>query len=194
MEHSPYGLSVTLPVPFDTAVADATAALKAEGFGVLTTIDVQHTLKTKLNREFRKYLILGACNPSLADRALQAELEIGLLLPCNVIVYEADTGQSVVAAMAPLTALGVVGANPPLREVAREADERLRRALAALESATSRPYWEVRPTALIARYVAYPPDRFRDRYPCCIRKRVAKYARWPTPQQVQISRSVGSSP
>jgi len=140
MEHSAYGLRVTLPVPFDTAVADATAALKAEGFGVLTTIDVQHTLKTKLNREFRKYLILGACNPTLADRALQAELEIGLLLPCNVIVYEADTGQSVVAAMAPLTALGVVGANPPLREVAREADERLRRALAALESATSRPY------------------------------------------------------
>ena len=136
MEHSPYGFSVTLPVPFDTAVADATAALKAEGFGVLTTIDVQHTLKTKLNRDFRKYMILGACNPALADRALQAELEIGLLLPCNVIVYETGT-ESVVAAMAPLAALGVVGPNPALQEVAREADERLRRALAALESATS---------------------------------------------------------
>ena len=120
MEHSPYGLRVTLPVPFDTAVADATAALKAEGFGVLTTIDVQHTLKTKLNRDFRKYMILGACNPALADRALQAELEIGLLLPCNVIVYEAGTGQSVVAAMAPLAALGVVGANSALQDVARE--------------------------------------------------------------------------
>ena len=136
MEHSAYGLSVTLPVPFDTAVADATAALKAEGFGVLTTIDVQHTLKTKLNRDFRKYMILGACNPALADRALQTELEIGLLLPCNVIVYETGTGQSVVAAMAPLAALGVVGANSALQDVAREADERLRRALAALESAT----------------------------------------------------------
>ena len=135
MEHSPYGLSVTLPVPFDTAVADATAALKAEGFGVLTTIDVQHTLKTKLNREFRKYLILGACNPTLADRALQAELEIGLLLPCNVIVYEADTGQSVVAAMAPLVALGIVGANPALHDIAQDADARLRRALTALETA-----------------------------------------------------------
>ena len=108
MEHSAYGLSVTLPVPFDTAVADATAALKAEGFGVLTTIDVQQTLKTKLNRDFRKYMILGACNPALADRALQAELEIGLLLPCNVIVYETGTGQSGVAAMAPMAALGGV--------------------------------------------------------------------------------------
>jgi uncharacterized protein (DUF302 family) len=109
MEHSPYGLSVTLPVPFDTAVANATAALKAEGFGVLTTIDVQQTLKTKLNRDFRKYTILGACNPALADRALHAELEIGLLLPCNVIVYEAVTGQSVVAAMARSLRLGLWG-------------------------------------------------------------------------------------
>jgi uncharacterized protein (DUF302 family) len=136
MEHSPYGLSVALSVSFDTAVADTTAALKAEGFGVLTTIDVQQTLKTKLNRDFRKYVILGACNPALADRALQAELEIGLLLPCNVIVYEKASEQSVVAAMAPLVALGIVGANPALQEVAKEADERLRRALAALESAT----------------------------------------------------------
>jgi uncharacterized protein (DUF302 family) len=137
MEHSHYGLSVTLPVSFDTAVTDATAALKAEGFGVLTTIDVQQTLKTKLNRDFRKYVILGACNPQLADRALHAELQIGLLLPCNVVVYEAAGNQSVVAAMAPLVALGIVGANPALQEVAREADERLRRALAALEAAAS---------------------------------------------------------
>lgn len=134
MEQSPYGLSVTLPVSFDTAVADTAAALKAEGFGVLTSIDVQQTLKTKLNRDFRKYVILGACNPMLADRALQAELEIGLLLPCNVIVYEAAGEQTVVAAMAPLVALGIVGANPALQEVAREADARLRRALAALEA------------------------------------------------------------
>jgi uncharacterized protein (DUF302 family) len=137
MEQSQYGLSVTLPVPFDTAVADTTAALKAEGFGVLTTIDVQQTLKTKLNRDFRKYVILGACNPALADRALHAELEIGLLLPCNVIVYETSSERSVVAAMAPLVALGIVGANPTLHEVAKEADERLRRALAALEAAAS---------------------------------------------------------
>ena len=135
MEQSQYGLRVILPVSFDTAVADTTAALKAEGFGVLTSIDVQQTLKTKLNRDFRKYVILGACNPVLADRALHAELEIGLLLPCNVIVYETDSERTVVAAMAPLIALGIVGANPALQEVAKEADERLRRALAALETA-----------------------------------------------------------
>ena len=135
MEQSQYGLSVTLPIAFDTAVEDTTAALKAEGFGVLTTIDVQQTLKTKLNRDFRKYVILGACNPVLADRALQAELEIGLQLPCNVIVYETARAQSVVAAMAPLVALGIVGASPALHDVAREADERLRRALGALETA-----------------------------------------------------------
>lgn len=136
MKQSSYGLSVALPVPFDIAVAAATDALKAEGFGVLTTIDVQQTLKAKLDRDFRKYVILGACNPALADRALHAELEVGLLLPCNVIVYETDANQSVVAAMAPLAALGIVGANPSLHAVATEADERLRRALSALEAST----------------------------------------------------------
>ena len=138
MEQSAYGLSITLPVTFETAVQQVSAALKTEGFGVLTTIDVQQTLKTKLDREFRKYVILGACNPVLADRALHAELSIGLLLPCNVIVYEAAAGQSVVAAMAPLAALGIVGDNPELHEVAREADQRVRRALASLEAAVAR--------------------------------------------------------
>ena len=136
MEQSPYGLRVTLPVSFDTAVTDVTAALKAEGFGVLTTIDVQQTLKAKLDRDFRKYVILGACNPVLAERALHAELEIGLLLPCNVIVYEEAHDQTVVAAIAPLIALGMVGGDPALQEVAKEADQRLKRALATLEAAT----------------------------------------------------------
>ena len=134
MEESAYGLSITLPVAFEAAVEAATTALKAEGFGVLTSIDVRQTLKAKLDRDFRKYVILGACNPGLADRALHAELEIGLLLPCNVIVYEVSSAQSVVSAMAPLAALGIVGANPELQGVAREADQRLRRALASLES------------------------------------------------------------
>jgi uncharacterized protein (DUF302 family) len=135
MEESRYGLSVTLPVSFETAVERISAALKAEGFGVLTSIDVQQTLKAKLDRDFRKYVILGACNPVLADRALHAELAIGLLLPCNVIVYEGADKRSVVAAMAPLVALGIVGANPELHEVAKEADQRLRRAIASLETA-----------------------------------------------------------
>jgi uncharacterized protein (DUF302 family) len=101
---------------------------------VLTTIDVKQTLKAKLDRDFRKYTILGACNPPLADRALHAELEVGLLLPCNVIVYETSPSSSVVSAMAPIAALGLVGDNPALAEVAREADGRLRAALAQLEA------------------------------------------------------------
>jgi uncharacterized protein (DUF302 family) len=134
MEETHYGLRVVISLAYEEAVERAGAALKAEGFGVLTTIDVQQTLKQKLDREFRKYVILGACNPHLADRALHAELEIGLLLPCNVIVYEVAPGRSAVAAMAPIAALGIVGENSELQAVAREADERLRRALVSLET------------------------------------------------------------
>ena len=134
MEESRYGLRVKVNVPYESAVEQATAALKAEGFGVLTTIDVRQTLKQKLDKDFRRYTILGACNPALAHRAFEAELEIGLLLPCNVVVYETEPGRSVVSAMAPIAAMGVVGGNPALKDVAREADERLRRALKALEA------------------------------------------------------------
>jgi uncharacterized protein (DUF302 family) len=132
MNETRYGFRVELPVPFDTAVARATAALKTQGFGVLTTIDIRQTLKQKLDRDFRRYVILGACNPVLADKALHAELDIGLLLPCNVIVYERGDHDSTVAAMAPLPAMGMVG-NPELEAVAAEADTRLRAALAELE-------------------------------------------------------------
>lgn len=135
MEETRYGLRVVVPLAYEQAVERVSGALKAEGFGVLTTIDVKQTLKQKLDQEFRKYIILGACNPPLADRALRAELEIGLLLPCNVIVYETEPGRSAVAAMAPIAALGIVGENVELQAVAREADERLRRALGSLESA-----------------------------------------------------------
>ena len=135
MKETRYGLRVEIPVTYERAVELATAALKEQGFGVLTTIDVQQTLKQKLDRDFRKYVILGACNPPLADRALHAELEVGLLLPCNVIVYEASPGQSVVSAMAPMAALGIVGDNRELQTVAHEAEARLRRALDALEIA-----------------------------------------------------------
>jgi len=133
MQETRYGLKVSISVPYDEAVKRTTDALKSQGFGVLTTIDVRQTLKAKLDRDFRKYVILGACNPPLADRALQAELEVGLLLPCNVIVYETAPSSSVVAAMAPLTALDIVGDNPALATVAREADQRLRTALSQLE-------------------------------------------------------------
>ena len=134
MPGPPDGIRIAVALPWDATIARTTEALKAEGFGVLTTIDVQATLRTKLDREFRKYIILGACNPALADRALQAELEIGLLLPCNVIVYENGPTETIVAAMAPLAALGVVGENPALQAVAVEADARLRRALQSIET------------------------------------------------------------
>jgi uncharacterized protein (DUF302 family) len=135
METTRYGLRVDLNVPYERAVEDVTAALQQEGFGVLTSIDVQQTLKKKIDRDFRKYVILGACNPTLADRALHAELEIGLLLPCNVIVYERGPGMSSVAAMAPLPTMAMVG-NRDLDEVATEADSRLTRALRSLEGRT----------------------------------------------------------
>lgn len=137
MEETRYGLKATIGIPYEEAVSRAIDALKSQGFGVLTTIDVQATLKAKLDRDFRKYVILGACNPPLADRALSAELEVGLLLPCNVVVYEMNPSLSVVAAMAPLAALGIVGDNPALESVARDADERLRHALQALEAQES---------------------------------------------------------
>lgn len=132
MDETRYGLRVDLPVPFGVALEHATAALKQQGFGVLTTIDVRQTLKQKLDRDFRPYVILGACNPMLADRALHAELEIGLLLPCNVVVYERGPHESTVAAMAPITAMGLIG-NPDVVSVAKEADARLRAALAEIE-------------------------------------------------------------
>lgn len=137
MEDTRYGLRVDLDLPYDEAVGRTTTALQEEGFGVLTSIDVRETLKKKLDQDFRRYVILGACNPALAHRALQEELEIGLLLPCNVIVYERAPGTASVAAMAPLPAMGLIG-NPELEAVAREADARLRRALQRLEEASPR--------------------------------------------------------
>ncbi|HEX6049377.1 MAG TPA: DUF302 domain-containing protein [Gemmatimonadaceae bacterium] len=105
------------------------AELAKEGFGVLTEIDVRTTLKSKIGAEFRPYLIIGACNPTLAHKALTAEIDIGLLLPCNVIVYEADTpGETVIAAMDPIQALDLAG-NTAIRPVAEEARSRLVRAL-----------------------------------------------------------------
>ena len=125
-----YGFGATLDLPFDEAVARTKAALKDEGFGVLSEIDVRATLREKLDIDFEPYVILGACNPQLAHRALQAEHELGRLLPCNVIVH-AHEGRSAVAIVDPATMLGVVD-NPALRQVADEAKARLERVAAAL--------------------------------------------------------------
>jgi uncharacterized protein (DUF302 family) len=125
-----YGLDVTLNLPFDAAVERTTAALKAEGFGVLTKIDVKETLKQKIGAEFERYHILGACNPQLAYRALQVEHDLGLLLPCNVIVHEHDGGTKI-SIVDPAVMLGIVE-NPALTAVADEARLRLQRVVAAL--------------------------------------------------------------
>ena len=126
-----YGFRATLHVPYEEAIEQATAALKEEGFGVLTEIDVQATLKKKLDADFRRYVILGACNPKLAYQALQNELELGLLLPCNVIVYETNENQSVVSIVDPISMLGVVEKDE-LEDVANEAKARLSRVVKKL--------------------------------------------------------------
>ena len=126
------GFRTRLKLDYEQAVQAARAALQEEGFGVLTEIDVRATLKAKLAKDFRRYVILGACNPPLAHRALEADPSVGLLLPCNVIVYEEGDG-SVVAAVDPLGLLGVLD-NPALREVAQEAEARLRRVIKKLNA------------------------------------------------------------
>lgn len=128
-----YGLRREIDKPWKEAVEATRQALAAEGFGVLSEIDMKEKLKEKLDVEIEEYVILGACNPPLAYKALQSEQEIGLLLPCNVIVYEKN-GRSVVSAIDPDTMLSIVGDNAAVKEVAEDARERLKRVLARLES------------------------------------------------------------
>ena len=130
-QQQPYGFGVDVALPFDQAVEQVTAALKAEGFGVLTTIDVKQTMKQKLDVDFEPYTILGACNPQLAHRALEAEHGIGLLLPCNVVVHQHGDRTRVEAAD-PIAMLGVVH-NPAVQAIAEEAAQRLHRVIGALE-------------------------------------------------------------
>lgn len=130
---TPYGIGITVPLPYERAVERTKEALATEGFGVLTEIDVAATLKKKLDVDFRPYVILGACNPPLAYRALSAERDIGLLLPCNVIVYADDIpGRSVIAAMDPVEALRLSG-NEEIGPLAEDVKARLTRALEAVE-------------------------------------------------------------
>jgi uncharacterized protein (DUF302 family) len=120
----------SVPLSFEHALARTREALASEGFGVLTEIDVAATLRKKLDVEFRPYIILGACNPPLAHRALQAELDIGLLLPCNVIVYAADDpGATIVAGLDPVEALSLSG-NEAVQPIAEEVRSRLQRVVA----------------------------------------------------------------
>ncbi len=126
-----YGFTATVTDTFDVAVQRVTEALKVEGFGVLTEIDVQATMKKKLDIDQRPYKILGACNPKLAHQAIEAEPDIGLLLPCNVIVREAEDGSVVVGFMNPATVLGLVQ-RPELESLGAEVLSRMERVRDAL--------------------------------------------------------------
>jgi len=127
------GFQARLHLPYDQALARTVDALKAEGFGVLTEIDVQATMKQKLNVDFRPYKILGACNPPLAHRALSSNLDVGLLLPCNVTIYQ-DGDEVVVTAIDPIIMLGVMEDNPETIQVAAEAQAKLQRVIDNLVS------------------------------------------------------------
>lgn len=125
------GIRRTLNATYDEALVRVTEALKAEGFGVLTEIDIQQTLKQKIGADFRRYKILGACNPPLAHAALQTDVEAGLMLPCNVIVYEGDDDKAIVVAVDPEKSIAASG-NPKLTEVAQTVRAKLTRALDTL--------------------------------------------------------------
>jgi len=126
-----YYFSKVVDVPFDTAIERVTGALKAEGFGILTQIDVQKTMKEKLNVDFRRYRILGACNPPFAWKALQAEERIGTMLPCNVIVQETPRGEIEVSVVDPVSSMQAID-NAQLRPIAQTVQEKLRRVVESL--------------------------------------------------------------
>jgi uncharacterized protein (DUF302 family) len=127
------GLKAQLKMPFDDAIQRTTEALKAEGFGVITDVDIKATFKSKLDVDFRPYRILGACNPKLAHSALSSDAEVGMLLPCNVTVAEVEEGVVEVSAVNPLKMLDIVSSEA-VHEVAKDAYERLTRTISALQS------------------------------------------------------------
>ena len=126
-----YGFGKRVDLGFEAAIARVTEALQAEGFGIMTEIDVAATMKKKLGQEMPPYRILGACNPQFAHRALQAEPEIGALLPCNVVVRSDAAGHTIVEVMDPAAVLGLVG-RPEIEPIASEVRQRLQRVLAAV--------------------------------------------------------------
>jgi uncharacterized protein (DUF302 family) len=127
-----YYFSATLPLGFDEAIARTTEALKDEGFGIITEIDVKETLKKKLGIDFRRYRILGACNPGLAHEALEIEDKVGTMLPCNVVVQEVGDGKVEVAAVDPLASMAAID-NPKLQAVADGVGEKLQKVIARLQ-------------------------------------------------------------
>jgi uncharacterized protein (DUF302 family) len=131
-----YALSVSVPTSFGDAVTQTRSALADQGFGVLTEIDIAATMKAKLDLDLAPYLILGACNPQLAARALAADPAVGVLLPCNVVVRSAEENRTLVQAMDP-NIMRTVSDNPDLSDVAGQARQRLAIALAALTTATA---------------------------------------------------------
>ncbi|HEX9161497.1 MAG TPA: DUF302 domain-containing protein [Thermoanaerobaculia bacterium] len=131
MQTTAYGIRRIVDRPYDDTVASTRAALAAEGFGVLMEIDLREKLKEKLGVDFKRYVILGACNPPLAYKALQEEPDLGLLLPCNVIVYEQSAGRCVVAAIDAGSMLTITG-NDKLADVARQVGEKLERVIASV--------------------------------------------------------------
>jgi len=125
-----YFFSKHLDISFDDALSKVTAELKKEGFGILTEIDVRATLKEKLDVDFSRYVILGACNPHFAHKALQVEGKIGLMLPCNVVIQEIENGTVEVAAIAPLVSMQAVD-NPALQDIASEIQAKLQRVISS---------------------------------------------------------------
>jgi uncharacterized protein (DUF302 family) len=132
MEQTKYAFKTTVSLSFENTIQQVTDELKREGFGVLTEIDVKETLKKKLDVDFRKYRILGACNPPNAYKALQSETDIGLMLPCNVVVYEVAGGKTVVAAIDPVASMTAVQ-NSGLEATALEVRGKLQRVIEAME-------------------------------------------------------------
>lgn len=137
MNTADYGIRTVLDLSFDEAVERTKNALQTEGFGVLSEIDLRAKLGEKLGVEIDPYVILGACNPPLAYKALRAEPEIGLLLPCNVIVYATSGGRTVVAAIDPEAMLSVVGESTAMAEVGQDARARLMRVIESLKSVSA---------------------------------------------------------
>lgn len=127
-----YYYTKSVDYPFDQAITKVTEELKKEGFGILTEIDVKETFKKKLDVDFRKYRILGACNPTLAHKAIQAESKIGTMLPCNVIVQETEEGQTEISAVDPVASMQAVE-NDSLKPIAEEVRQKLQRVIEHLQ-------------------------------------------------------------